>query len=85
MRAQLLLDLGVEELAGLAVDDPVDEIDRLAVEHRKLEAIRVRDDAGDGPAAGRRHLDLALDQRLADLEIGIELAALEHLGLDLAV
>src|SRR4029077_11009384 len=38
----------------------------------------------DGPAPGRRHLDLSLNQRLADFEIGIELAALEDLGLDLA-
>ena len=85
VRAQLLLDLAVEELAGLAVDDAVNELDRLAVKHRKLEAIGVGDDAGDGPAARRGHLDLTLDQRLADLEIGIELAAFEQLGLDLAV
>jgi hypothetical protein len=77
MRAQLLLDLRVEILAGLAVDDAMDQLHRLAVQHRKLEAIGVRNDASDGPAAGRGHLDLALDQRLADLEVGIKLAALE--------
>jgi len=69
-------------LTGAGPD--MDEVERLAVEDRKLETIGVGDDAGDGPAAGRRHLDLALDQRLADLEVRIELAALEHLGLDLA-
>src|SRR5271170_4779474 len=84
MRAQLLLDLGVEVLTRLAVDDAMDQRHRLAVQYRKLETIRIRDDAGDGPTAGRGHLDLALDQRLADFEIGIKLSAFKNLGLDLA-
>src|SRR5579863_5269467 len=82
MSAQLLLDLVVEELAGLAVDDVVDEFERATIEDGKLEEIGVRDDAGNGPTSRRRHFHLPLNQSLADFEVGVELAALEELGLD---
>src|SRR5262249_47890498 len=84
MGAQLLLDLVVEKLSGLAVDHAVDVVHGTAVKHRELKEVGVRHDPRDAPAPRGRHLDLALDQRLADLEIRIQLAALKYLALDRA-
>ena len=57
-------------------------LDRAAVEDRQLKEIGIGYDAGQRPASRNGHLHLPLQQRLADLQIGKELPALEQLRLD---
>src|ERR1700693_5532149 len=78
-------DLFVDEFAGRAVGGLVHDIDGLTVQTRQLREIGIRDKAGDRPGARADHLDLALHQRLDDLQIREQRAALEQLCRDLAV
>src|SRR5260370_14724864 len=85
MRTQLRFDLFGEQLSGLAIDHMVQCVDLASVEDGQLKEIRIRYDAGQRPASRYRHLDLALQQRLADLQVRKELSAFEQLRLDPAV
>ncbi len=63
-------DLLVHHIAGDAVDRAVGEFDRLAIEHRQLGQVRLRDVGRYQPGAGSGHLDLSEDQRLDDVTVG---------------
>ena len=80
LRLELGLELLVDVLAGLAVGRLVRDLDRHAVEVRQLDHVAVGHQAGQHPGAGRGHLDLALQQRLGDVEVGEQLAGVEHLA-----
>jgi hypothetical protein len=58
---------------------------RHAVEIRQLDHVAVGHQPGQHPGAGRGHLDLALQQRLGDVEVGEQLARMEHLAGQLAL
>ena len=74
VRAHLGLDLLFDQCARRAVDAAADHLDRLAVENRQLREVAVGHQARHGPGARRSHVDLALDQRLGDVEVGEGLA-----------
>ena len=77
MRIQPRFDLFREQLARLAIDRTVHDFDRAPVKHGQLNEICIGYESGQRPASRRRHLDLSLQQRLADLQIGKQLSALE--------
>src|SRR5882672_10267828 len=84
VRIQLRFDLFREQLPRLAVDDTVHRFDRAPVKYGQLKEIRIGYDAGQAPGAGCCHLDLSLQQCLANLQIRKQLSAFEQLGLDLS-
>src|SRR4029453_14326553 len=83
VRAQLPFDLLSEELPRPAVNGAMHQFDRAAVKDRQLKEIGIGYDAGQGPASRHRHLDLPLQERLADLKVRKELSALVELRPDL--
>ncbi len=73
-----------DQRAWLAVRGLLGGLDRLTVEHWQLTKVTIRNDPGLRPAAGCGHVHLALQQRLRDVQVGIELAGMKHLAGDLA-
>src|SRR6201999_2030748 len=59
VRAHFGLDLLFDQRARRPVNAAADHLHRLSIENRQLREVAVRDEAGHGPGAGGRHVDLA--------------------------
>src|SRR5262249_10340699 len=82
MRVELLFDLIREQPSRPAVNGAMHDVHRTSVKDGQLQEVGVWYDAGQSEASRHRHLDLSLQERLADLKVRKQLSALVELRLD---